>query len=280
MNLLEYIENWNALNYIDVALFVVLTAFIIAFFIHKRSFKVFILFALLCIAYFAAVIVNAKSQNNSLMLTTQILRLLILFMVFCLAIVYQQDVKIFFQSIANANGKTLFSEGYGSDDELIEATDELITAVQNMAKQDIGALIIITPSTVDQHILESGTLVNATLTAPLIETLFHDRTPLHDGALVVKGNKIISAGCFLPLTQDTTLPKELGTRHRAAIGITEESGVLAIVVSEETGIISVAKQGKLYRYMTTEKLKEEIKRCYGIGVAPEKKKKFRFRKNK
>lgn len=280
MNLLEYIENWNALNYIDVALFVVLTAFIIAFFIHKRSFKVFILFALLCIAYFAAVIVNAKSQNNSLMLTTQILRLLILFMVFCLAIVYQQDVKIFFQSIANANGKTLFAEGYGSDDELIEATDELITAVQNMAKQDIGALIIITPSTVDQHILESGTLVNATLTAPLIETLFHDRTPLHDGALVVKGNKIISAGCFLPLTQDTTLPKELGTRHRAAIGITEESGVLAIVVSEETGIISVAKQGKLYRYMTTEKLKEEIKRCYGIGVAPEKKKKFRFRKNK
>lgn len=278
MNLVEYIKNWNALNYVDLVLFVVILVLIGAFFVHKRSFKVFVLFAVLCAAYCVASIFNVRSAGNSLIFTVKMLKLLILFSVFCMAIVYQQDVKIFFQSVANANGKTLFSEGYGSDDELMEAADELITAVQNMAKQDIGALIIITPGTIDQHILDSGTMINATLTAPLIETLFHDKTPLHDGAVVIKGNKIISAGCFLPLTQDTTLPKELGTRHRAAIGITEESGVLAIVVSEETGIISIAKQGKLTRYMTTEKLKEEIKNCYGIGVAPTNKKKFRFRK--
>lgn len=278
MNLVEYVKNWNALNYVDLVLFVVISLLVGAFFVHKRSFKVFVLFMVLCAAYCVASLFNAKSAGNSLIFTVKMLKLLILFSVFCMAIVYQQDVKIFFQSIANANGKTLFSEGYGSDDELMEAADELITAVQNMAKQDIGALIIITPGTVDQHILDSGTMINATLTAPLIETLFHDKTPLHDGAVVIKGNKIISAGCFLPLTQDTTLPKELGTRHRAAIGITEESGVLAIVVSEETGIISIAKQGKLTRYMTTEKLKEEIKNCYGVGVAPTKKKKFRFRK--
>ena len=268
MNLVEYIKNWNALNYVDLVLFVVILVLIGAFFVHKRSFKVFVLFAVLCAAYCVASIFNVRSAGNSLIFTVKMLKLLILFSVFCMAIVYQQDVKIFFQSVANANGKTLFSEGYGSDDELMEAADELITAVQNMAKQDIGALIIITPGTIDQHILDSGTMINATLTAPLIETLFHDKTPLHDGAVVIKGNKIISAGCFLPLTQDTTLPKELGTRHRAAIGITEESGVLAIVVSEETGIISIAKQGKLTRYMTTEKLKEEIKNCYGVGVAP------------
>jgi diadenylate cyclase len=114
-----------------------------------------------------------------------------------------------------------------------------------MAKQDIGALIIITPSTVDAHILDSGTFLNANLSAPLLESIFNTKAPLHDGAVIVKGNKIISAGCFLPLTQDITLPKELGTRHRAAIGITEESNVMAIVVSEESGIISLARQANL-----------------------------------
>lgn len=110
---------------------------------------------------------------------------------------------------------------------------------------------------------------------------------MHDGAVIVKGNKILSAGCFLPLTQEAGVAKELGTRHRAALGITEESNVMAIVVSEETGIISVAKGGQLQRYMTIDKLKEKIETIYGISplaieakadVADKKKRKRFFNK--
>ena len=109
MNLVEYIKNWNALNYVDLVLFVVILVLIGAFFVHKRSFKVFVLFAVLCAAYCVASIFNVRSAGNSLIFTVKMLKLLILFSVFCMAIVYQQDVKIFFQSVANANGKTLFS---------------------------------------------------------------------------------------------------------------------------------------------------------------------------
>ncbi len=98
-----------------------------------------------------------------------------------------------------------------------------------------------------------------------MESIFNTKAPLHDGAVVVLGDRIISAGCFLPLSQEVTLAKDLGTRHRAAIGITEESDVFAIVVSEESGIISVVQGGTIKRYMTPEKLLEEIKVIYRIS---------------
>ena len=181
----------------------------------------------------------------------------------------------------------MFQEGFGSDDDLHAATDELLSALQTMAKQNTGAIIIITPTTMDSNILETGTELNAKISAPLLVSIFNTKAPLHDGAVIVKGNKILSAGCFLPLTQEAGVAKELGTRHRAALGITEESNVMAIVVSEETGIISVAKGGQLQRYMTIDKLKEKIETIYGISplaieakadVADKKKKKRFFNK--
>ena len=120
------------------------------------------------------------------------------------------------------------------------------------------------------HILDSGTELDALVSSRLLESLFNTKAPLHDGAVVVKGNRTLSAGCFLALTQDTTVSKELGTRHRAAIGITEESDVLAIVVSEETGVISIASHGKIKRYMTPDKLYEQIEIAYGINYKSKK----------
>ena len=114
--------------------------------------------------------------------------------------------------------------------------------------------------------METGIQLNANISAQLLECIFNTKAPLHDGAVVIKGNKILASSCFLPLTANVTVTKEVGTRHRAAIGITEESDVLAIVVSEETGIISIAKNGVLTRYMTIERLKEEIENVYGINV--------------
>ena len=105
-------------------------------------------------------------------------------------------------------------------------------------------------------ILDSGTKINAEISAELLETLFFPKTPLHDGAVVITDNKVISAGCYLPLTQAHNLPREFGTRHRAAIGVSEAfPSVTAIVVSEETGIISAVRDGKVKRYLDANQLK-------------------------
>ena len=99
----------------------------------------------------------------------------------------------------------------------------------------------------------------------MLVSLFNKDCPLHDGAAVISGDKIIAAGCFLPLTQRTNIDKELGTRHRAAIGITEQTDVLTIIVSEETNIISTASKGDIKRYLTMEKLINTIQETYGIS---------------
>ncbi|NCA67925.1 MAG: TIGR00159 family protein, partial [Clostridia bacterium] len=136
---------------------------------------------------------------------------------------------------------------------------------QHMSKNDIGALIIVCPTNVPNNVIETGTRLDSLLSAEVLECIFNNKSPLHDGAVVVKNNVIIAAGCFLPLSQDPTISKELGTRHRAAVGITEESDVVAIVVSEETGIISVMRRGEIKRYMTSDKLMEILENTYGIN---------------
>ena len=120
--------------------------------------------------------------------------------------------------------------------------EETVRAVQNMSKKDIGALIVLSNENLPEGIIESGTVVNAAITSQMIEAVFYPKAPLHDGAMVIEGNKIYAAGCFLPLAQSENLPKEMGSRHRAALGVTSVASVTAIVVSEETGIISIVKK--------------------------------------
>lgn len=140
-------------------------------------------------------------------------------------------------------------------EELHKSVREIIKACQRLSKTDTGALIIISDNMLDS-ILDSGTKINAEITAELLETLFFPRTPLHDGAVVITANKVVSAGCYLPLTQDTNLPREFGTRHRAAIGVSEVYPSLTVlVVSEETGIISAMHDGKVKRYLDVEQMK-------------------------
>ena len=104
--------------------------------------------------------------------------------------------------------------------------------------------------------------IDAEITSALIESIFFPKTPLHDGAIIINNDKIQAAGCFLPLSQETDLPKDLGTRHRAGIGITEVLNVTAIIVSEETGIISYARAGKITRYADSEMLRKILKEFY------------------
>lgn len=138
----------------------------------------------------------------------------------------------------------------------------IVKALQNMSKNNVGALIVLSKGSLPKQVLQSGVEIDAEISTQLMEGIFFPKAPLHDGAMVIHGHKIQAAGCFLPLTQKTSYPKEYGTRHRAAIGITEVANVISLVVSEETGIISIVKQGNVTRYADYDMLVDALKDYY------------------
>ncbi len=138
----------------------------------------------------------------------------------------------------------------------------IVKALQNMSKNNVGALIVLSKGSLPKQVLQSGVEIDAEISTQLMEGIFFPKAPLHDGAMVIHGHKIQAAGCFLPLTQKTSYPKEYGTRHRAAIGITEVANVISLVVSEETGIISIVKQGNVTRYADYDMLMDALKDYY------------------
>jgi diadenylate cyclase len=138
----------------------------------------------------------------------------------------------------------------------------VIKALQNMSKNNVGALIVLSRGSLPKQVLQSGVEIDAEISTQLIEGIFFPKAPLHDGAMIIHGHKIQAAGCFLPLTQKTSYPKEYGTRHRAAIGITEVANVISLVVSEETGIISIVNQGNVTRYADYDMLIDALKDYY------------------
>lgn len=132
--------------------------------------------------------------------------------------------------------------------------NEMVRALGSMSKKRIGALIVFERNTGLGDVIESGTVLDAEISAPLIENIFEPNTPLHDGAMIIRDGRVIAAACILQLSENYTISRELGTRHRAAIGISESTDAISIVVSEETGIISMARDGKLTRYLDTKSL--------------------------
>ena len=139
---------------------------------------------------------------------------------------------------------------------------DIIKALQNMSKNNVGALIVLSKGNLPKQVIQSGVRLDAEISTQLIEGIFFPKAPLHDGAMIIRNYKIQAAGCFLPLTQKTSYPKDFGTRHRAGIGITEVANVVSLVVSEETGIISVIKQGNVQRYADYDLLKSALRDYY------------------
>lgn len=179
-------------------------------------------------------------------------------------VIYSVSIKRLFWNIEKTKLDRINRDYSCTDDELIEAADNIVKALLSIAKKDMGALVVISPNELPATIIQSGTILDAVISAELIESLFNHKTPLHDGAVFIKANKIVAAGCFLPLSQEANISKELGTRHRAAIGISESAEFVALVVSEETGIISIAQKGELKRYADVKMLTDKIHEVYGI----------------
>lgn len=145
---------------------------------------------------------------------------------------------------------------------LSEVVEEIIEAVASLSRQKIGALIVIERQTGLNEIADTGTSIEGFVSSDLLINIFIPNTPLHDGAVIIKEDKIKAAACFLPLTENNSLSKELGTRHRAALGISERSDSIAIVVSEETGGISTAQNGEISRYLDIQTLRQILEDMY------------------
>ena len=182
-------------------------------------------------------------------------------------ILFSVEVKKYFWDV-HKNKASSVEKVAGSNMEVHTKIDtdrcvaNIIKALQNMSKNNVGALIVLSKGSLPKQVLQSGVEINAEISTQMIEGVFFPKAPLHDGAMVIHGHKIQAAGCFLPLTQKTSYPKEYGTRHRAAIGITEVANVISLVVSEETGIISIVKQGSVTRYADYDMLLEALKDYY------------------
>ncbi|ABR50387.1 protein of unknown function DUF147 [Alkaliphilus metalliredigens QYMF] len=148
------------------------------------------------------------------------------------------------------------------DEEIKNTVEEVVEAVGSLSRQKIGALLVIEKETGLSEVSETGTYLGAKISRALLINIFIPNTPLHDGAVVIRKGDIMAAGCFLPLTENPNLNKELGTRHRAALGMTERSDAIVIVVSEETGAISIAENGKLSRFLDLDDLRRNLMNTY------------------
>lgn len=162
-------------------------------------------------------------------------------------------------------GSALFDAATLSSVEMIQ---DVQRAILSMARRRVGALIVVEQKTGLGDIINTGTPVDGLLSGALLENIFEPNTPLHDGAVIVRGTRIVAAGCFLPLTEENSISKQLGTRHRAALGVTENADCVSLIVSEETGTISVAKGGRLTRHLDAEALATVLHSIYEPDKEP------------
>lgn len=257
---------------VSLAIVCILLILVILFFIRKKTPVLAILFSLSLLGL-AGMKVLAWFLEDTFNFAADLLLLVCIVGSVATIVVYQNDFKNLFLRLSQFHKKAPIVEI--TDEEIRNSVNSIVTACQTMAKSRTGALIVIVKDKIDQYILDSGIRLDAVVSAPLLESIFNPRCPMHDGAVIIKDNKILTAGSFLPLSKSDSISKDLGTRHRAGIGVTEAEGsdIISIIISEENGIISTATNGVLRRYLTPERLYDLLYDPYKITLGSGKRKK-------
>ncbi|MFI3229521.1 MAG: DNA integrity scanning protein DisA nucleotide-binding domain protein [Bacillota bacterium] len=260
MELATYVLSWTSI--IDIFSVVLLLGLMFLFFAHIKSFRLAVVYSLALIMYVVVLVIDVLYDVP---IAKDIFTILAFFAIVALVVVYQSEFKAMFFLWTKPSEKSNNLESGLSDEELRTAINEIIKGCQSMSKARTGALIVIATNSIAPRITETGINMGAIVSAPLLESIFNTNAPIHDGAAIITGNKITAAGCFLPLSQSQSVSKNLGTRHRAGIGITEETDTLTIILSEETGIISVAQHGELRRFITPDRLRDILHEVYNLS---------------
>lgn len=234
---------------IDVIIVLFLAATIIKFAKNSRAWQLLKGITFLVIA-------NVLSYILQLRILNFLLSIVMTWGVFALIVIFQPELRRALEQL----GTNKFTKFFGIDKDIQTKTKEdiykIVIAAKELAKTKIGALIVIERDIKINDIISTGIEINSEVSPQLLVNIFVPNTPLHDGAVVISNNKITAAACMLPLASDADIAKELGTRHRAAIGISKESDAIAVVVSEETGKVSIAKDGTLIADVNDETLKK------------------------
>lgn len=183
-----------------------------------------------------------------------LIRNMVGYLVFALIVLFQADIR---RALAHF-GRTPFGSYFGRTQRAEETIEEVVVAAGMLSTQRVGGIIAIERSIGLRNYIEGGIPLDATITYDLLVTIFRPGTPLHDGAVIIQGERVAAAACFLPLTVNPRVSKDFGTRHRAAIGLTEETDAVTVIVSEETGRISLALDGGIERGLTTDALRARL----------------------
>lgn len=252
--LMRYIQLFRITDVIDIALVAIVTYNLLKLIRETRAIQLVKGIAIL----FVVLQISAWFKLTAL---NYILRTIMQVGLFAVVVIFQPELRNILERMGRSKvGKLMDINTYtGFDDEEYRAMiDEIVEASVNLSKTKTGALIVIERETRLGDVMKSGTVLNADISSELLENIFVVNTPLHDGAIIIRGNKILMASCVLPLTSNDNLSRELGTRHRAALGISEASDAVVVVVSEETGKISIAVNGTLTRNMNNDTLRKAL----------------------
>lgn len=211
------------------------------------------------------IVITKVSEWLQLRTVNYILRNAMTVGVIALLIVFQPELRRGLESLGRSGflGKNFFFFNEEEKD-MSEVLGEICDAVQFLSRSKIGALIVLERETGLNELIETGIAMDSKISSELLINTFIPNTPLHDGAVIIRGDRIMAAGCFLPLTDNQNLSSELGTRHRAGIGVTEISDAVAIIVSEETGTISLAQNGRISRHLDAKTLKEVLSSIFEV----------------
>ena len=230
---------------LDLAIVSVIIYYIYRLIVQTRAGQIFK-------GFFILILIQGLARLLDLPILTFISEAFMIHGMILVIVVFQPELRSALEKIGRKNIAQIFD----FDDKLRDkqVISEIVKAVEIMSLKKIGALIVIEQSTKINDVIREGIDISAKLSSELIQTIFNPRTPLHDGAIIIKNNEIKAAKCVLPLASENLVPRDVGTRHRAAIGMSEVSDALVIVVSEETGIISFVEDGKIKRNLTGDKL--------------------------
>ena len=242
---------WSIITLIiDIAIVILLIVKVIQVLKGSRAMQLVKGIIFLILITWASYILNLRILNY-------ILTTIMTYGVILLIVLFQPELRRALEQLGSSSKLTKY---FGLEKDIISKTKEdiykVVFATTELAKNKIGALIVIERDIKLKEIISTGVLINSEISTQLIVNIFTPNTPLHDGALVIKENKIAAAACMLPLASDEDLAMGLGTRHRAALGMSKESDAIIIIVSEETGKISIAKEGKLIADLKEEALKK------------------------
>ncbi|NCB96133.1 MAG: TIGR00159 family protein [Negativicutes bacterium] len=250
MQFSSLIETFRFLDFIDI-----MTVAVAIYFVYKQlkdTRAVSLLKGLLVLAF-----INVVSHTLNLYVINWILQQGMTVLLFALPVVFQPELRRALEQLGRGR---IFNRAQNvSEAEMDSAINEVMAAARVMSREHTGALIVFEREVGLGDYIDTGILVDAKLSRELIRNIFVPGTPLHDGAMIIRNGRIMAAGCLLPLTEDRTLSTELGTRHRAAIGLSEQADCVVVVVSEETGKISYTYGGHIYRHLPEDQIKEALR---------------------